>query len=88
MKPERERDAVRDAVKELLDRSPPSARCRPSGSGRSPSNTVAVASAMAGEEGAVVREVDFPAFVRDLVHGVFDAIVDASIQDPSAHHLP
>jgi hypothetical protein len=43
---------------------------------------------MAGEEGAVVREVDFPAFVRDLVHGVFDAIVDASIQDPSAHHLP
>lgn len=30
-------------------------------------------------------EVDFPAFVSDLVHGVFEAIVDASIQQMEAY---
>jgi hypothetical protein len=49
------------------------------------SNTVAVASAMAEAEGTTVREVDFPGFVRDLVHGTFDAIVDASIRQMEAY---
>jgi hypothetical protein len=49
------------------------------------SSTVAVASAMAEAQGATVREVDFPAFVRDLIHGTFDAIVYASIQQMEAY---
>jgi hypothetical protein len=40
---------------------------------------------MAEAQGAVVREVDFPAFVRDLIHGTFDAIVDASIRQMEAY---
>jgi hypothetical protein len=40
---------------------------------------------MAEAQGATVREVDFPAFVRDLIHGTFDAIVDASIQQMEAY---
>jgi hypothetical protein len=31
------------------------------------------------------NEVDFPAFVSGLIHGVFDAIVDASIQQMEAY---
>ncbi|MDB5897145.1 MAG: hypothetical protein JWP41_747 [Ramlibacter sp.] len=36
--------------------------------------------ALAGRTGALVNEVDFPGFVAQLVHGTFDAIVDASIR--------
>jgi len=32
----------------------------------------------------VVGAVDFPAFVNDLIRGVFDAIVDASIKQMEA----
>ncbi len=85
MRPESRGDAVRDAVKELLDRSPAFRSLPPERQRAVTSNTVAVASAMAEAEGATVREVDFPAFVRDLVHGVFDAIVDASIQQMDAY---
>jgi hypothetical protein len=35
---------------------------------------------LAGRTGALVNEVDFPGFVAQLVHGTFDAIVDASIR--------
>ena len=34
---------------------------------------------------ALVRDVDFPAFVAGLIHGVFNAIVDASIQQMNAY---
>ena len=64
MQPERDRDAVRDAVKELLDRSPAFRSLPPERQREVASNTAAVASAMAEAEGATVREVDFPAFVR------------------------
>src|ERR1700756_3919787 len=35
---------------------------------------------LAARTGALVNEVDFPGFVAQLVHGTFDAIVDASIR--------
>jgi hypothetical protein len=85
MRPESRRDAVRDTVKELLDRSPAFRSLPPERQRELASNTAAVASAMAEAEGAVVREVDFPAFVTDLVHGLFEAIVDASIQQMDAY---
>ena len=85
MRPESRRDAVRDAVKELLDRSPAFRSLPPKRQRELASNTVAVASAMTEAEGAEVSEVDFPAFVRDLVHGVFEAIVDASTQQMEAY---
>ena len=34
---------------------------------------------------ALMNDVDFPAFVAALVHGVFNAIVDASIQQMEAY---
>jgi hypothetical protein len=34
---------------------------------------------------ALVKDVDFPGFVASLVHGVFNAIVDASIQQMKAY---
>lgn len=34
---------------------------------------------------SLLREVDFPAFVADLIEGTFDAIVDASIQQMKAY---
>ena len=35
--------------------------------------------------GRLVGEVDFPDFVSDLINGVFDAIVDASIRQMKAY---
>ena len=85
MRPESRRDAIRDAVQELLDRSSAFRSLPPDRQRDVASNTVAVASAMAEAQGALVREVDFPDFVRDLIHGTFDAIVDASIQQMEAY---
>lgn len=85
MGPETRRDTVRDAVTELLDRSS-AFRSLPAERQRQvTSNTVAVARAMAEAQGALLREVDFPAFVRDLIQGTFDAIVNASIQQMEAY---
>ena len=33
----------------------------------------------------IIEEVDFPGFVSDLINGVFDAIIDASIQQMEAY---
>lgn len=40
---------------------------------------------LAGRTGALVNEVDFPGFVAQLVHGTFDAIVDASIRQMESY---
>jgi hypothetical protein len=85
MKPESRRDAIQDAAKELLGRSRAFHSLPPDRQREVASNTVAVASAMAEAQGALVHEVDFPDFVRDLIHGTFDAIVDASIQQMEAY---
>jgi hypothetical protein len=41
--------------------------------------------ALAQRTGALVNEVDFPGFVAGLVHGTFDAIVDASIRQMESY---
>ena len=40
--------------------------------------------AIAGRAGALLDEIDFPSFVAGLVHGTFDAVVDASIRQLEA----
>ncbi len=40
---------------------------------------------IAQRTGAMVNEVDFPGFVAQLVHGTFDAIVDASIRQMESY---
>lgn len=52
------------------------------------SDMVRVASYLAGHDsraGEPVEEVDFPDFVADVINGVFDAIVDASIRQMKAY---
>ena len=44
----------------------------------------AATQAIAARTGALVNEIDFPAFVASLVHGTFDAMVDASIRQMEA----
>lgn len=58
----------------------------PASPGGAPAGTGATApkvpatEAIARRAGALVDEIDFPGFVAGLVHGTFDAIVDASIR--------
>ena len=40
---------------------------------------------LAQRTGALVNEIDFPGFVAGLVHGTFDAIVDASIRQMESY---
>lgn len=40
---------------------------------------------IAQRAGAMVNEIDFPGFVAQLVHGTFDAIVDASIRQMESY---
>jgi len=40
---------------------------------------------LAARTGALVNEIDFPGFVAGLVHGTFDAIVDASIRQMESY---
>lgn len=40
---------------------------------------------IARRTGAMINEVDFPGFVSQLVHGTFDAIVDASIRQMESY---
>jgi len=74
---------VRPGLPGLGGRGPAPAPAAPAGS--SP-GTGAVApktpatEAIARRAGALVDEIDFPGFVAGLVHGTFDAIVDASIR--------
>ncbi len=71
MRSERRRAAIRDTVTELLGRSRALRSLPPERQREISSNTVAVGSAMAEAQRAVVREVDFPDFVRDLIHSTF-----------------
>ncbi len=50
------------------------------GSNGSPGPKRAATDTLAEKTGALVDEVDFPAFVAGLVHGTFDAIVDSAIR--------
>jgi hypothetical protein len=49
-----------------------------------PAPRSAATETLAARAGALSDEIDFPAFVASLVHGTFDAIVDASIRQMEA----
>jgi hypothetical protein len=55
----------------------------PAGSG-APGPTRAATETIAARAGALSDEINFPAFVAGLVHGTFDAIVDATIRQMEA----
>lgn len=40
---------------------------------------------LAARSGALIDEIDFPGFVASLIHGTFDALVDASIRQMEAY---
>ncbi|MCG3158215.1 MAG: hypothetical protein DKINENOH_04856 [bacterium] len=52
--------------------------------GNAPAPRRAATETLAERAGALIDEIDFPAFVAGLVHGTFDAIVDASIRQMEA----
>jgi hypothetical protein len=49
-----------------------------------PRPPVAATETLAGRAGALSDEIDFPGFVAGLIHGTFDAIVEASIRQMEA----
>lgn len=76
-------NVVRAEVRELLERSTSFHKLPPDTQRAIARSTTAVAETLAGD--AVLHQVDFPAFVRDLIRGTFEAIVDASIQQMKAY---
>lgn len=74
--------AVRRAVRDVLQRSP-AFKALPADVRTAVTNdTVSVAAYIAG---AAPPTVEFPPFVAGLVHGVFNAVVDASVQQMEAY---
>jgi len=76
-------DAVRAEVRELLARSASFHKLPVDLQREIARSTVAVAEAVAGDP--ALHPADFPVFVRDLIHGTFEAIVDASVQQMEAY---
>ena len=62
----------------------PGASADPTAEPAPPKRKQAATEAIAARAGALSDEIDFPAFVASLVHGTFDAIVDASIRQMEA----
>lgn len=63
----------------------PQANSQPAATnGGTPGPRSAATETLAARAGALSDEIDFPAFVANLVHGTFDAIVDASIRQMEA----
>lgn len=60
--------------------APPETPAPATGNGESPRPRQAATETLAARAGALSDEIDFPAFVAGLVHGTFDAMVDASIR--------
>lgn len=60
--------------------APPSDGAAPVSSSKPPATET-----IARRAGAMVNEIDFPGFVAQLVHGTFDAIVDASIRQMESY---
>jgi hypothetical protein len=56
----------------------------PSPNGGVPGPKASATDTLARKAGALSDEIDFPAFVAGLVHGTFDAIVDAAIRQMEA----
>jgi hypothetical protein len=63
-----------------LDAAPVTPTAAPAPAPRPPATE-----SLATRTGALVNEIDFPGFVAGLVHGTFDAIVDASIRQMESY---
>ena len=89
----RQRTAVvRKAVKDLLTHSAAFSRLPPNKQAQIAHDTVVVvdylvrpARQTSGTARKLTQEVDFPAFVSSLINGVFQAIVDMSIEQMKAY---
>jgi hypothetical protein len=78
--------AVRAQVRKLLTSSAAYASLPPDRRRDIARDTVRVASRLLDPQGLSAQEsADFPGFVSDLIHGVFGAIVDASIEQMKAY---
>lgn len=55
-----------------------------SSNGAAPGPKKSATETLAARAGALIDEIDFPAFVAGLVHGAFDAIVDSTIRQMEA----
>jgi hypothetical protein len=82
--------AVREAVGALLSRSAAFGSLSPAVQARVAGDMTHIADYLAAREGTAafasfVDEVDFPAFVTDLIGSVFDAVVDASVRQMEAY---
>ena len=82
---------VRQTVNELLERSPAFSKLPPTTRTKIARGTTRIAGYLADvpEDTSafprLVEEVNFPSFVSDLINGVFQAIVDGSIQQMRAY---
>ncbi len=74
--------AVRRAVRGVLQQSPAFRALPADRRSTVTSDTVAVTTYMAG---AAPQNVEFPPFVAGLVHGVFNGVVDATVQQMDAY---
>src|SRR5215470_5812346 len=61
------------------------ALAEPTPGGSAPAPRPPATETLAQRTGSLVNEVDFPGFVAGLVHGTFDAIVDASIRQMESY---
>lgn len=76
--------AVRQAVKDLLTQSAAFSRLLPAKQSQIARDTARVVDYLA-DSARLTQEVDFPAFVASLLKGVFEAIVNASIEQMEAY---
>ena len=81
-KTQRPSPAVRKAVKDLLTQSPAFSRLPAGKQSQIAQDTSLVADYLAR---GLTQEVDFPAFVSSLLKGVFDAVVNDSIEQMKAY---
>lgn len=76
---------IRRNVRDVLEASP-SYRALSEAQRREVARDMAtVSDRLVAEQGRLVEEVDFPAFVAGLIRGTFNAIVDSSIQQMQAY---
>ena len=78
---------MRAAVDDFLVGTASFRQLPPERQGQIAQDTTQVVSYLGGGSATneLIQEVDFPAFVAGLIHGAFDAIVDASIQQMEAY---
>ena len=74
--------AVRRAVRSVLQQSPVFKALPVDKQAAVTNDTAVVTTYMAG---AAPPNVDFPPFVSGLVHGVFNSVIDASVQQMAAY---